>query len=244
MSRTLHIVAVAATLLAALLISDAWRISRRNSVQLTATLSAQNALITQAATREQQRNHDLATALASIAAEKKRVQTPQQAAAAIPTLFPQLPLPIKISLPNLIPSPQPPNQPPSRTNQSPHNQFPDPQAPNKQTENWAPEHQDPDDQVDHQSSNDQPPASIFIPQPDLKPLYDTIQDGRACILERDATKKDLADEQSRLAAVIRERDAALVAAHGGNFWSHIKQSAKWFAIGALTAAIATKATSH
>ena len=29
MSRTLHIVAVAATLLAALLISDAWRISRR-----------------------------------------------------------------------------------------------------------------------------------------------------------------------------------------------------------------------
>jgi len=208
MSRTLHIIAAAASLLAILLVGDAWRVTRRNSAQLAATLSAQNALITQSAAREQQRNQDLATALASISAEKKRVQTPQQAAAAIPSVLPQLPLPIKISLPNLAPSPQPPDQ------ASPTNQP---------TDNHA-------------------PASISIPQLDLKPLYDTIQDGRACILERDATKKDLADEQSRLASVTRERDAAIVAAHGGNLWSHVKQAAKWFAIGAITAAIATKAT--
>jgi hypothetical protein len=211
MSRTLHIIAAAASLLAILLVGDAWRVTRRNSAQLAATLAAQNALITQAAAREQQRNQDLATALASIATQKKRVQTPQQAAAAIPTILPQLPLPIKISLPNLAPSPQPPDQASPPTNQAPDNQA---------------------------------PASISIPQPDLKPLYDTIQDGRACILERDATKKDLADEQARLASVTRERDAAIVAAHGGNLWLHVKQAAKWFAIGAVTAAIATKATRH
>ena len=92
--------------------------------------------------------------------------------------------------------------------------------------------------------DDQAPATISIPQPDLKPLYDTLQDDRACALERDATKKDLADEQARAAALTKERDAAIKAAHGGTFWSHLKQAAKWFAIGAATTAIATRASRH
>jgi hypothetical protein len=199
MSRTLHIVAAATTLIAALLIGDAWRIARRNSVQLAATFATQNALIEQSAAHEQQRNKELAAALASIAAEKKHVQTPQQAVDAIPSVLPPLPLPVKISIPNLTQSPQP------------------------------------DELV---------PASISIPQPDLKPLYDSLQDCRACPLERDATKKDLADEQARVAALTRERDAAIAAAHGGNFWSRLKQAAKWFAIGAAAVAIARTASHH
>ena len=201
MSRTLHIVIAATTLIAALLIGDAWRIARKNSVQLAATLATQNALIEQASVREEQRNKDLTAALATIAAAKKHVQTPQQAADAIPSVLPPLPLPIKISIPNLAQSPLP---------------LPD----------------------------DVAPASISIPQSDLKPLYDSLQDCRACALERDATKKDLLDEQSRVAALTRERDAAITAAHGGTFWSHLKYAAKWFAIGAATAAIATTASHH
>jgi len=201
MSRTLHIVIAATTLIAALLIGDAWRIARKNSVQLAATLATQNALIEQASVREEQRNKDLAAALATIVAAKKHVQTPQQAADAIPSVLPPLPLPIKISIPNLAQSPLP---------------LPD----------------------------DVAPASISIPQSDLKPLYDSLQDCRACALERDATKKDLLDEQSRVAALTRERDVAITAAHGGTFWSHLKYAAKWFAIGAATAAIATTASRH
>ena len=199
MSRTLHITIIAATLIAILLIADAWRMARRNSAQLTATVATQNALIEQASARETQRNKDLAAALASITAAKKRVQTPQQAIDAIPSVLPPLPLPIKISIPNLVQSP-----------------IPDEQA----------------------------PASILIPQLDLKPLYDSLQDCRACAIERDTAKKDLADEQAQVAALTRERDAAITAAHGGNFWSRLKQAAKWFAIGAATAAIATTATHH
>jgi len=197
MSRTLHIVIAATTLVAALLIGDAWRVARRNSVQLAATLAAQNILIKQASAQEEQRNNDLAAALATIAAAKKHVQTPQQAADAIPSVLPPLPLPIKISIPKLAQS-----------------QLPD----------------------------DVAPASISIPQSDLKPLYDSLQDWRACALQREATKKDLADEQTRVAALTRERDAAITAAHGGTFWSHLKYAAKWFAIGAATAAIATTAS--
>src|SRR5579872_6440396 len=108
MSRTLHIAIAATTLIAAVLIADAWRIARKNSAQLAATLVTQNAMIEQASARETQRNKDLAAALAGIAAAKKHVQTPQQALEAIPSVLPPLPLPIKISIPNL--TQLPPNQ--------------------------------------------------------------------------------------------------------------------------------------
>ena len=196
MSRTLHIVLTAATLVATLFIADAWRTSRRDSAQLAATLASQKALIEQAATREAQRNKQLATALASIAAEKRRVQTPQQVVEAIPSALPPLPLPLKILLPDLTHSPKP---------------------------------------------GDVAPASVAIPQSDLKPLYDSLQDCRACALERDAIQKDLVDEQARVTALARERDAAVAAAHGGNFWSRLKNATKWFVIGVAAGAAATAA---
>jgi hypothetical protein len=199
MSRTLHIIVAASTLMAALLVLDAWRVARKNSLQLAATLATQNALIDQASANERQRNQELAVALASIAEQKKQVRTPQQALEAIPSILPPLPLPVAISAPNLT-------------------EFPKP--------------------------GESPTASITIPQPDLKPLYDALQDCRACALERDATKRDLADEQAQVAALTRERNAAVTAAHGGNFWSRLKQTAKWFAIGVAAGAVATAASHH
>jgi hypothetical protein len=197
MSRTLHIIATFAALIAAVFIADDWRTAHRNSAQLTATLAAQNALIAQAAVQEQQRHAQLSAALASIAAEKKRVQTPQQAVEAIPSALPPLPLPVKILLPDLTPSPKP---------------------------------------------GDASPASISIPQSDLKPLYDGLQDCRACAVERDATKMDLADKQAQVAALTLERDAAIAAARGGSFWSRLKHATKWFLIGVAAGAAATAAS--
>jgi hypothetical protein len=199
MSRTLHIIATFAALIAAAFIADNWRTAHRNSAQLTATLATQNALIEQAAVRERQRNAQLSAALASIAAEKKRVQTPQQAVEAIPSVLPPLPLSVKVLLPDITQSPKP---------------------------------------------GDASPASISIPQSDLIPLYDSLQDCRACALERDVTKKNLADEQARAAALARERDAAIAAAHGGNFWSRLKHATKWFMIGVAAGATATAASHH
>ena len=147
---------------------------------------------------EQQRTAQLSAALASIATEKKRVRTPQQAVEAISSVLPPLPLPVRISLPDITQSPNP---------------------------------------------GDTSPASISIPQSDLKPLYDSLQDCRACALERDATKKDLADEQIRVTALTRERDAAIAKARGGSFWSRLKHITKWFMIGIAAGAAAT-AESH
>jgi len=90
-----------------------------------------------------------------------------------------------------------------------------------------------------QPAGDNPPATVSIPQPDLKPLYDDLQDCRANALESDTLKKDLADEKASAASLAKERDAALTAVHGGTFWVRLKREAKWFAIGIATGAAAT-----
>jgi len=85
------------------------------------------------------------------------------------------------------------------------------------------------------------PATISIPQPDLKPLYDSLQDCRACQLDRDAAKQNLADEQAKVTSLTRERDAAIAAAHGGTFWVRVKRATKWFAIGVAVGTAVTVA---
>src|ERR1700720_1607709 len=101
MKTTLQIVILSAALIAATLLADAWRSARRDASQLHITLTSQNAAIEKAETREKQRDTQLTTALAGIAAQKRAVQTPQQAAKAIPDVLPSLPLPIEIRIPDL-----------------------------------------------------------------------------------------------------------------------------------------------
>jgi hypothetical protein len=196
-NTTVHRILLIIALVAIALLADAWRISRNDSAQLTATIASQKADLQHAANREKQRDTQLFAALAAIASQKREVHTPQQAAVAIPAVLPPLPLPISIHIPNLSPSAKP---------------------------------------------TDDLPASISIPQPDLKPLYDSLQDCRASTLEIATTQKNLSDEKLRTAALTQERDAAIAAVHGGTFWVHLKRGAKWFAIGIAVGAAATAAT--
>jgi hypothetical protein len=89
-----------------------------------------------------------------------------------------------------------------------------------------------------------PPATITVPQADLKPLYDDLQDCRANAIQIDAVKKDLADEHARTAALRQERDSAIAAAKGGTFWMRLRRGAKWFVIGAAAGAAATAIARH
>ena len=197
MPTKLKLAAAIAALVAIALATKSWQAQRKLASNLTATLATQATQIKQATDREQQRTVQLTEALAAIAKQKRQIQTPQQAAAAIPGALPPLPLPVKIDLPDLS-----------------------------------------------QSSKQSAPATISIPQPDLKPLYDSLQDCRACALQRDAAKQNLADEQAKVIALTRERDAAIAAAHGGTFWIRVKRATKWFAIGAAVGAAATAAARH
>ena len=88
----------------------------------------------------------------------------------------------------------------------------------------------------------EPPAEAIIPQADLKPIYDYLQDCRACEASLTVTRDDLTDERAKLAAVSVERDAAIRAARGGGFWSRLRRNTKWFVIGAAAGALAATAS--
>ncbi len=76
-----------------------------------------------------------------------------------------------------------------------------------------------------------------IPDADLKPLYDFVQDCRACQAQLAAANANLTDEQARSAALARERDAAVTAAKGGGFLRQLKRDAKWLTIGAVAGVV-------
>jgi hypothetical protein len=87
-------------------------------------------------------------------------------------------------------------------------------------------------------------TSISIPQPDLVPLYDDLQNCRATGLQNDSLNKDLTDEKTRSEALLKEKNAALAAARGGTFLSRLKRATKWFAIGIAAGAAISAATHH
>jgi hypothetical protein len=80
-----------------------------------------------------------------------------------------------------------------------------------------------------------------IPNADLKPLFDEIQDCQSCSAQLAAAEGDLADEKQRSESLTKERDAALSAAKGSNFWHRLRQNSKWLATGAAITLAITRA---
>jgi hypothetical protein len=79
-----------------------------------------------------------------------------------------------------------------------------------------------------------------IPAADLKPLYDYVQDCRACQAQLAAAKQNASDDDAKIAALTTQRDAALTAAKGGTFWRRFRRNVEWFAIGAAVGGAATR----
>ena len=206
-----------------------WLKSRADAAKLQATLAAAQQQIAWAASHEKQTDAQLSQQLAQIADLKQRVQTPQQAAAAILQALPPLPAPITLSVPpaavpagrqaiSNAPAAPAANEAPGANNASL------PSAPRPAGTTAA-----------------MPPATATLPQQDLKPLYDYIEDCRATGADRDAARKDLADEQTQITALTAQRDAAITAAKGGKFWTRVRRNAKWLAIGVGVGAAAVLA---
>ena len=85
------------------------------------------------------------------------------------------------------------------------------------------------------------PNPIALPVEDLKPLYDFAVDCKACQAKLATATADLADEKTKAQALSRERDAALKLANGGSLRQRVGRAMKWFLIGAIAGAVATKA---
>jgi hypothetical protein len=81
-----------------------------------------------------------------------------------------------------------------------------------------------------------PPAIIRVPQADLKPLFDAVEDCQVCQAKLAAAQGDLSDETTKFSAAAAQRDAAISAARGTS-WTRARTAAKWMVIGAAAGAV-------
>jgi hypothetical protein len=216
MRLTLERIAAAVFALLAALAAWSWIAAREDRARLGATLAAQQQVITDAQKREDSRAADLRAALDQIAALKRTVVTPAEVLRALPDALPKLPRPITLNANS-----------PSASSTSANGAGKSPAGASSSSSTSS-----------ASSTSDSSLASATIPQADLKPLYDYLQDCRACQVQLTSTQADLADERIKSAALTKERDTAVKAAKGGGFWSRVKHGAKWFAIGAAIGAVA------
>jgi hypothetical protein len=79
-----------------------------------------------------------------------------------------------------------------------------------------------------------------IPAADLKPLYNYIQDCRACQTKLVAANQNAADDAKKIASLTRERNAAITAAKGGSFWHRLRRNVTWLATGAILGYVASR----
>jgi len=86
-----------------------------------------------------------------------------------------------------------------------------------------------------------PQSAAEIPAADLAPLYNYVQDCRACQLQLAAAIQNASDDAAKIRALTLERDAAVTAAKGGPFWLRLKRNAHWLAIGATIGAVSSAA---
>lgn len=101
------------------------------------------------------------------------------------------------------------------------------------------------------AANRTPNATASIPQADMPALRDQIEQCQVCGAKLTTAQADLSSRDERLvlageqlSAMSKERDAYMKAAKGGGFWSRVKRSAKWFAIGAGIGAAAVCGSGH
>jgi hypothetical protein len=258
--RTIEIIVFFAALLLAGLVLSAWLASRGEQQRLQSTLDAQKKLLDAADARESGRNATLAATLAQISSLKRATQTPEQIVRDLAKYL-SLPQPITLGAPaaahavtNVSPSGSPvhgKNSRPSHTSEQ--GTGPSPAKGIAGTETSPPPEPEPNSSAPAATAQNSLPDAIpestaacyaaagcaaEIPPADLKPLYDYVQDCRACQAELAVAKQNAADDASKLAALTAERNAAITASKGGTFWRRLRRNAMWFAVGAAAGSAA------
>jgi len=225
--RRAALLAIAAAAVAGVLAFRSWLDARDDGIRLKATLASQSSIIAAAEKREQDRAQELAATLQQIEELKRRVQTPQQVIREIPQFLPPLPQPLETISGNATSgrAPDSAHAPADLTQGSeapPGGARSLPDRPAKPGEVPSPD--------------------LRVPSADLKPLFDFVQDCRACQARLSAAPQDLADERTKSAALTAERDAAVKAARGGGFWKRTTRAAKWCALGFAVGYVVRAAT--
>lgn len=206
--RTIELAAFFAALLITSLAFHAWIAAHDDQLRLQSTLAAQKQLLDAADARESARANTLEQSLAEIAEIKRSTQTPEQILRELPKYLP-LPQPITPETTNKT------QQGTALSEKLPAAPKPPPQAMPPSTSAVA---------------LGMPAAQI--PSADLKPLFNFVQDCRACQAQLAAAKQNSLDDRAKIDAITRERNAAIQASRGGSFLRRLRRNTLWFAVGA------------
>ena len=226
--RTLEIAAFITALLIAAMALHAWRASSNEQARLASTLAAQKKLLDAADSRESARQTALNSTLAQIETLKRATLTPEQILRAL-SQYLSLPQPITLATPSA----------PSAAARGKGTALPEkPSATAPATTPLAPSPQSTSADSSPSAGSPTPTMNLpaapvaQVPAADLKPIYDFVQDCRACQAKLAAATQDKVDDAAKIAALERERDAAITASKGGTFWRRLRRNALWFAVGA------------
>ncbi|MGA8408076.1 MAG: hypothetical protein WB680_12925 [Candidatus Acidiferrales bacterium] len=243
--RIFEISATVLALLVAAMAFHAWLAAHDDQLRMQSTIAAQKQLLDAADARERDRATTLKDTLAQIEALKRSVQTPAEILRDLPKYLP-LPQPITIAPSGSASAPEQgsaASEKPACSGEqacSPSDTLAP--SPSSKATSQSSRHQSAPTQI--QNLPNAPIPAAQIPAADLKPLYDYVQDCRACQAQLATAKLNAADNAAKLSALTRERDAALTAAKGGTFWRRLRRNALWFAIGAGAGAVAVCGTGH
>jgi hypothetical protein len=252
--RTLELIGFFSALLLATLAFHAWLASHDEQQRLQATLAAQKQLLDAADVRENDRNAVLNTTLARIAKLKAATHSPEEILRDLQQEL-SLPQPITLSAQRIPASAEPKPTPIANAFARASREFPalSSSPPSSATSNAnqqgtaaseipvrpAPAVPTPDRSADPRKLLPAAPQAQ-IPAADLKPLFDFVQDCRTCQAQIAVAKLNAADDAAKIAALTRERDAALTAAKGGSFMRRLRRNAEWLAAGAALGYLAAK----
>jgi len=237
MRRIIEVVTFVIALVITALAIHAWFASRADQRQLQSTLAAQKQLIDAAGAREATRDVTLQQTLAQIDALKRSRQTPAEILRDLPKYL-ALPTPITLATPAPSSAVQHRTKAPATNRQgiafhrgSPSDSSSIP-SPSSDSHAALPFNTSPPNLPSAPSPTGASAPPAEIPSADLKPLYDYVQDCRACQARLAAATQNAADDASKIAALSRERDAAVTSSKGGSFWRQLRRNALWLAVGA------------
>jgi hypothetical protein len=245
--RTIELFCFIAALVLAALSFHAGLASHDEQQRLKSTLATQKEILDAADAHEKARNAALNDTLAQIARLKSSTQSPQEILRVLQQEL-QLPQPITLATTPARASdssisrrggfqtrPLPLAPTTKQGTVVPGNSLPPvpdktPAAPNAPRTLTA----SPDPKILPTAPSAQIPAS------DLKPLFDFVQDCRTCQAQLAAAQHNSADDAAKIAALTRERDAAITASNGGTFLRRLRRNALWLALGAVAGYAAAK----
>jgi hypothetical protein len=79
---------------------------------------------------------------------------------------------------------------------------------------------------------------------DLRPIYDSLLDSKACAEKLAAASSDELIEQKKISALMVERNSAIAAAKGGGKWSRLRRAGLWIGVGVLGGVVLTTGLRH